>query len=65
MERPRVGQWVWAEGLRGTFTVVRVDEDRGQADLEITSGTHFIEQHVPFSKIHPVGEDLTSKQRLG
>lgn len=64
MKRPRLGQRVWAEGLRGTFIVVRLDEDKGLADLELTSGTHFIERHIPSGAIPPVGEDSTSRQRI-
>jgi hypothetical protein len=57
MRNPRIGQRVWADGLTGTFTVVRVNTYQGTADLELTTGTKKIEVHIPFSAIHPVGDD--------
>jgi hypothetical protein len=55
MKSPRVGQRVWAEGLNGTFAVVRINDAQGVADLELTTGTHRIEKHIPFNAIHPLG----------
>jgi hypothetical protein len=57
MRNPRIGQRVWADGLTGTFTVVRINTYQGTADLELTTGTQKIEMHVPLSAIHPVGDD--------
>ena len=42
--------------MMGTFTVVRIYEYQGTADLELTTGTQKIEMHIPFAAIHPVGE---------
>jgi hypothetical protein len=57
VRKPRIGQRVWADGLTGTFTVVRVNTYQGTADLELTIGTKKVETHIPFSDIHPVGDD--------
>lgn len=59
MRNPRIGQMVWANELDGTFTVVRIYASQGVADLESTSGSRRVRMHVPFTVIHPVGEDLT------
>ncbi len=56
MRNPRVGQSVWADGLKGTFTVQRISAFHGTADLELTTGARKIEMHIPFTAIHPVGE---------
>lgn len=64
MENPRIGQRVWADGQDGTFIVVRTNTFQGVADLELTTGTQKIELHIPFSAIHPVGEDLQAYRRI-
>ena len=58
MRNPRLGQRVWADGLDGTFTVVKTNSFQGIADIESTDGTGKIRMHLPFSAIHPVGENL-------
>jgi hypothetical protein len=55
---PRIGERVFADGLNGEFTVITVDEKQGVVDLELTTGTHFIEKHIPFGAIHRVREDV-------
>jgi hypothetical protein len=57
MKNPHLGQRVCADGLTGTFTVVRINTYQGTADLELTTGTHKVEMHIPFTAIHPVGYD--------
>ena len=59
MKLPRVGQHVRADGMNGTFTVVRVNPIQGVADLELTTGTQKIELHIPFNAIHPIREDVS------
>jgi hypothetical protein len=61
MRNPRIGQRVWADGLTGTFTVVRINTYQGTADLELTTGAQKIELHIPFTSIHPVGDDYRRK----
>ena len=58
MKKPRLGQLVSASGKNGAFTLVRIDESQGVADLELTTGTHFIEKNIPFRFIHPLDEDV-------
>jgi hypothetical protein len=53
MTKPHIGQRVWADGMTGTFTVVRIYEYQGTADLELTTGTKKTELHIPFAAIHP------------
>lgn len=65
MKLPHMGQRVWADGLIGTFTVVRLDEDHGVANLELTTDTRVIEQHIPFDTIHPLGDGENSERRFG
>jgi len=55
---PRKGNKVFADGHKGTFTVIRVDKGRGVADLELTTGTHKIEKNIPFNALHPADEDV-------
>jgi hypothetical protein len=38
MDHPRIGQRVWADRVTGTFTVIRVDREKGVADLELAAG---------------------------
>jgi len=59
MKLPRIGQRVTADSHRGVFAIVRVDESQGVADLELTTGTHFVEKHIPFSAIKLVKEDAS------
>jgi len=61
MKNPRVGQRVSVDGLTGRFTVVRVNTYQDVAYLELTTGTRKTELHIPFSAIHPVGEDYRRK----
>ena len=55
VRNPNIGQRVWVDGLTGTFTVVRINAYQGTANLELTTGK--VEMHIPFSAIHPVGDD--------
>ena len=57
MKHPRIGQLVEIIGRHGIFRVVRADETQGLADLEIMSGTHFIEKAIAFSAIKEFKED--------
>jgi hypothetical protein len=59
MGNPHVGQRVWADGLKGTFTVILIDLERGAADLQLTTDTEQIHARIPLSQVHPVGEDTT------
>ena len=59
MMTPHVGQRVWADGLTGTFTVVRMDTERGVADLQLMGGPEQVHARTPLSTLHPVGEDTT------
>jgi hypothetical protein len=52
MRNPHVGERVWVDGLRGTFTVVRINAYQDTADLELTNGARKIELHIPFAAIH-------------
>jgi hypothetical protein len=56
MRNPHLGQKVWADGLDGTFTVIRINTFQGVADIESTTGTRKIQMHIPFSAIHSVDE---------
>lgn len=58
MKKPKLGQIVSASGKNGVFKIVRVDDKNGVADLEITTGTHFVEKNIPFNSIHSLGEDM-------
>ncbi len=58
MKVPRVGQSVLADGAAGTFTVLKLNPRQGTADLELITGAHKIQMHLPFSAIHPLGEDV-------
>jgi hypothetical protein len=64
MKNPHLGQRVWADGLTGTFTVVRINTYQGTADLELTTGTHKIE-NIPFTAIRPVGYDRRTGASAG
>jgi hypothetical protein len=64
MRFPRVGQRVWAEGLSGTFTVLRVDEGRKVAELELADGSRFVQNGVALNTIHPLGEDASRAARM-
>jgi hypothetical protein len=57
MKHPSIGQRVTVVGRHGLFVVVRVDETKGLADLELTTGTHFIEKAIAFSAIREFKED--------
>ena len=59
MENPRIGQRVWAEGLQGTFAIVRIDEDRGVVDLELTTDTHFLKKNIALDTIHELGREFS------
>jgi hypothetical protein len=52
------------EGLYGTFTIVHVDAIQSIADLELTNGTHKIQERTPFNAIHPLGEDVSHGARI-
>ena len=58
MKLPRVGQRVSADSHNGVFIVVRVDETQHVADLELTTGTRFVEKGIPFNAIKPIPEDV-------
>jgi hypothetical protein len=58
MRNPHLGQKVRADGVDGTFIVVKTNTSQGLADLESTDGTRKIRMHLPFSAIHPLGEGL-------
>jgi translation initiation factor 2 alpha subunit (eIF-2alpha) len=58
MKKPKLGQTVSASGKNGVFKIIRVDEKQGVADLELTTGTHFIEKNIPFNSIHSLEEDV-------
>lgn len=55
---PKIGERVTATGHNGEFKVISVDEQAGLADLELTTGTHFVEKAVAFSAIHLIKEDV-------
>jgi hypothetical protein len=57
MKLPRIGQRVTVVGRHGLFRIVTVDETGGLADLELTTGTHFIEKAIAFSAIREFKED--------
>jgi hypothetical protein len=59
INHPHVGQRVWADGLTGTFTVLLVDNDRGVADLQLTTDAEQSHAIISLSTLHPVGEDTT------
>jgi len=59
MRNPRLGQRVWVDGQDGTFTVTRTYAFHETADIESMDLTRTIKMHVPFSAIHPLGEDST------
>lgn len=59
MRNPHLGQKVLADGLDGTFTVVKTNTFQGVADIESMDGTGRIERRIPFNAIRPVGKDLT------
>jgi hypothetical protein len=59
MKKPKLDQIVAASGKNGVFKVIRVDEGQSVADLELTTGTHFIEKNIPFNSIHPLDEDFS------
>jgi hypothetical protein len=61
MKKPRVpkmGSRVFVDGHQGVFAVIHVDENRWEADVELTTGTRKIENHIPFNAIHPADEDV-------
>ncbi len=64
MRLPRVGQRVWTDVISGTFTVVKVNAQQGVADIELTTGVQSVHMHVPFSTMHPVGEDVSQAERI-
>jgi hypothetical protein len=55
---PKVGEFVFASGLNGRFKVISVDEEKGQAALELTTGTHHVEKRIPFNAIRVDREDV-------
>jgi len=55
---PKIVEIVFASGLKGEFKVVNVDEPRGVANLELMSGTHKVETHIPFDAIRLAREDV-------
>jgi hypothetical protein len=57
MKHLRVGQTVEIVGRGGIFRAVKADEKQGLADLELMSGTHFIERAIAFSAIKEFKED--------
>jgi hypothetical protein len=59
MKLPRIGQRVLVNGHNGLFVVIRIDESEGVADLELTTGTHFIEKNIPFNAIKEFKEDVS------
>lgn len=59
MKHPTVGQLVEIVGRAGIFRVVKADESQGLADLELMSGTHFIERAIAFSAIKAFKEDAS------
>jgi len=42
---------------KGTFKVVRIDLHQGVADLEYTTGTHYVEKNIPFEAIVTVPDN--------
>ena len=54
---PKIGQLVFASGQNGRFKVVRIDEKKGVADLELTTGTRRVERNIPLNAILPDRED--------
>ena len=60
MKNPHLGQRVRADGLTGTFTVVRICEYQGTADLELTTSAQKIKMHIPLTAIHPARVAITS-----
>lgn len=52
-DRFRTSGVQWVDGLSRTFTVVRIYENQGTADLELTTRAQKIEMHIPLAAIHP------------
>jgi hypothetical protein len=57
MDLPIIGQEVRPHGRKGTFKVVRIDLHQGVADLEYTTGTHYVEKNIPFEAIVTVPDN--------
>lgn len=55
---PTKGERVWADGLNGEFTVLKVDVQRSVADLMLMTGTHKIEKGIPFGAIQSAGGNV-------
>jgi hypothetical protein len=55
---PKIGEFVFADGLNGRFKVISIDKQRGLAELELTTGTRHVEKRIPFNAIHPDREDV-------
>ena len=47
-----IGERVQIDGRDGIFVVLRVDTDRGAADLLLMSGVRRIESNIPLGTIH-------------
>lgn len=56
-EVPAIGQHVRIEGQPGAYVVLHVDLRRAAADLMSMTGSHEMEERVPFFAIEPVGTD--------
>ncbi|HEX4285581.1 MAG TPA: hypothetical protein VHZ28_10855 [Terracidiphilus sp.] len=59
MENPHLGQRVWAEGLQGTFSVVRIDDRNDVVDLELITDPKTIEKNIPMQNIHALGAEFS------
>jgi hypothetical protein len=53
MKLPVVGQRVTVDGQDDVYLVVRVDLRRYAADLMLMTGTHELEQNIPFRALEP------------
>ena len=51
---PGIGEIVRQHGRRGLFEVVRIDEERGTADLMQRAGLGEVEHNVPFTQIYAI-----------
>jgi hypothetical protein len=54
---PEMGQRVRIKGRDEVFFVVRVDQRRQLADLVQATGTHVVEENVPFQSIVSTGDE--------
>jgi hypothetical protein len=63
MKNPQVGQLVWAEKLKGTFTIHAVHREHSLVDLQSTDGEGAVEKQVPFGLIHALGGDISPISR--